>query len=380
MITTIKSVLEGIGSGNGAWPTFGILSAVLNLAIGGTTAFVLGSICGIAFLLISIPMAYKSYHNLKKQKQELEKKKEKYENQLSDNLTTLLAMMKQYEKLKTEIDLTDFLEMKALELEQEDRNKDKLFARFLRYLNSLAIHNTYTQLEPKLLREYINQFLINELNIKSYSAEENEKVNEAALHSFFGTFGTIAGGSAGVVGMLVGLGLMASLSVMPWVGIAILITATVAAIYMADLAARNTELNMSKAFWCKEAKNLNNSTYGLNFELEALIKPSQIIDKELASNRSSRPNATYLDSTLLTPQTIITESESRQKIDTQPILDKKSLNFPDELKSQPTLKQGSSKVSSYFTYPGTLFNHNNAVKQANSEIEFLSKERGLQQY
>ncbi|WP_131782387.1 hypothetical protein [Legionella gresilensis] len=356
MRTTIKSVLEGVGSGNGAWPIFGILSAVFNLAIGGTTAFILGSICGSAFLLISIPIAYKSYQNMKMQQQELERKRERYENLLLDNLTALLITMQQSKMLNTETAFTNLLEEKAIELEHLDR--DKLFTRFLQSLSSTTICNTSNQLDPRLfnqlLRKYINQFLINEINIKSYSSQEIKKINEAAFQSFIGTFGTLVGGSAGVVGMLVGLGLMAGLSVMPWVGITVLIIATVAAVYMADVAARNTELNISKADWCKQIKNLSNTTYRLNCELRKRSKPSQMTVHELQTAKDLMPNTTMIN-------------ENKQKIYTQAILTKKLT----------TLNQSTTKASRYSTYPQTIFSGNSALKEEDFEIELLSQKTFL---
>ncbi|STX52369.1 Uncharacterised protein [Legionella busanensis] len=371
MTTTIKSALEGIGSGNGAWPIFGILSAVFNLAIGGTTAFILGSICSSAFLLISIPIAYKSYQNMKKQQQELEEKKERYENLLLANLNALLITMQQFKILNTDNAFTSLLEEKVIDLEQLDKDKNKLFSRFLQYLSFSTIFSAYNQLEPQLfaqlLRKHINQFLINESNIKSYSSEENKKINEATFQSFMGTFGTIAGGSAGLVGMLVGLGLMAGLSVMPWVGITVLIIATVAAIYMADMTARNTKLNISKADWCKQIKNLSNVTYRLNCELQKLNKPSQIIESESQASKDLNPNTTIIN-------------ESKHKIDTQATSAKEPINVFNRSKRQPTVNQSTTKASSYSTYPHTMFSRDNNVKKGDAEIEFLTQENFLQQF
>ncbi|MGQ3888376.1 hypothetical protein ACQUW5_05010 [Legionella sp. CNM-1927-20] len=362
-MTIIKPALEGIGSASGvAWPIFGILSATLNLCVGSTLAFILGSICSAMFLLISVPLAYLGYQDLKKQQEELKRKKEKYENALLSNLIAFFALLNQYKKLNTTLTLTDFLEKKAQEFEQRNTDEDKLCANFLRYLNSQAIYNFYNPLKPKLfnhvLQKYVKQFLINQLNKNPYSAIEKTKINVAAFQAFVGTFGTIAGGSAGLTGLLMGLGLMASFSIVPWLGVAIILTATIVAIYMANVAARNAELNIDKTFWCKQAKNLNQQTQKLNADMRKLVELNQTIDNEPVSNTSSadRPE---VDIKLQDSKVIITEDRS---INNQTISNKK-ITKDNENEKQSHQQDSSTYTSSCSTYQSRFFNSSNLTKE-----------------
>ncbi len=343
----MKPALEGIGSASGvAWPMFGILSATLNLCIGGTLALILGSICSAVFLLISVPIAYISYQDLKKQQEDLRRKKEKHENSLLISLTTFFALLYKYKMLNTTLTLTEFIEQKAQELEQKSTDEDKLGANFLRFLNSEGIYNLYNPLEPKLfnraLQKYVNQFLLNQLNNTPYTDIEKSKINIAAFQGFVGAFGTIAGGFAGFTGLLMGLGLMASFSIIPWVGIAIVVIAPIVAIYMTDIAVRNAELNIDKALWCKQTKNLNQYTLKLNTELREVIELNQTRDNTIPASNTLPTNHSEV------------AIEKRLIIPTQTFSDKKSIKNKENKK--PSHQHDVADYDASYSNQNNFFN------------------------
>ncbi|WP_419419569.1 hypothetical protein ACNVED_13840 [Legionella sp. D16C41] len=310
----IKPAIDGVGTASGvAWPAFGILSAALSLGVGSTTAFILGGICGTIFLLVSIPIAYASYKDLKQQQQNLIRKKEQHETILLSNLIALFAKVSQY-KMNNAISSTEFIAITIQALKEKNSDKDKLFVRLLNYLNACGIYNTYNNLEPKLfnslLQEHVNQFIIQELNQSNYAVENNAQINLATFQGFVGAFGTIAGGGAGLTGLLMGLGLMASFNVIPLAGIAILVTATIISIYMADKAAQRAEANIIKMQWCKYAKSLSRAGDALNLELQSLEKPSQINKDEM----------TYANDSIKAPQ-----------VDSLPTMDNSPTTHPQDL-------------------------------------------------
>ncbi len=347
----MKPALDGIGTASGvAWPLFGILSSTLSLCIGGTVALILGSICSSVFLLICIPIAYISYCDSKKQQEELRRKKEKYENSLLTSLTAFFSLLDKYKTLNTTLTLSELLEKKAQELEQESTNEDKLCTNFLRYLNSEAVYNLYNPLEPKLfnraLQKYINQFLLNQLNQTPYTDKENTKISVAAFQAFVGAFGTIAGGFAGFTGLLMGLGLMASFSVVPWIGIAIVVIAPIIAIYMTDMAVRNAELNADKSFWCKQTKNLNQCTQKLNTELREVINLNQTVNNHLPASHSTftanHPEAAVvLEKKSIIPDQISTHKKSRNE--------KENKNLSHQRKDSTYNTNYSTHQNSFFT-------------------------------
>ncbi|STX30058.1 Uncharacterised protein [Legionella beliardensis] len=294
----LRPTFEGLGSASGvAWPIFGMVSSALSLGIGGAATFLLGGVCGTIFLLASLPIMYLSYKKSKQEQEQFNKKQDHYEALLLNNLSALFAKTKQYKGLDSAADFYDFLNKKIKELNDENTKDKKLIANLLNYLKLQSIYDFYKHSDSEtfdaVLKARINQFLLNQLNEQSHLVNNSDK-GQAAFLGFVGAFGTIAGGSAGFTGLLIGLGLMASFSVIPWAAFAIIITAAIIGTYVALDAVELTEFNAAKMYWYKSTKTLGNFLQKLNAEIEAkpILEelPAPVNSMNTVTNAKSHPH------------------------------------------------------------------------------------------
>lgn len=229
----LKSIGDGIGTAAGvAWPTFGILSSIVGLALGGLGAIWLGAFTMGLFLLVGLPVAYWSYQNYRKEKNSLAIKL----NEQKNKTTTLFrnyfsCILKQYlfkqnirkisyaniqsiidyldKKIKKDFNHASQSTKQALSLAKSQWVKKlKIFQQECLANGSFDSTVLYTAIEMLTVES-------NSYPLKPYAFSEKCKL---AMVGFTSAFGSIAGCAAGVMGLLVGVGVFTGVASVPVVG------------------------------------------------------------------------------------------------------------------------------------------------------------------
>ncbi|WP_131762436.1 hypothetical protein [Legionella jamestowniensis] len=206
----------------------------------------------VLFLLISIPIFYVSYQ---KSQEEEKKINDKFLG-LLEELTgrTKKAIEKGY-LVASEAD-KELRELHALSF----RGKQEEFV--IAYFKALAAINNniyHPDLERnKRITLTINTF-ISFIKIKSKQSMPLGTLAYQAFLGFVGAFGSVAGCSAGLMGLLGGLGIISGFSAVPVLGIAVLILAVGCGIYSALTAVDALLEKNSKKELCKKIKTLNSA-------------------------------------------------------------------------------------------------------------------------
>lgn len=206
-----NSTFGGIGTGAGvAWPLFGILSSALSLGVGGTFAISLGCICGFLFLAVSIPVFYISYKRANAVELKLDQK-------IHLIFSGFLNSIEEFDKI----------------FPNNGENCPKIrlqlqFIQFLKLKNSILLTNInlHEASKQELLASLINDF-IKQPNIKKdLSSLPISHLSDTAFMSFVGVFGSIAGCSAGLMGVFVTLGIISGFGALPILAAVVLSAAT----------------------------------------------------------------------------------------------------------------------------------------------------------
>ncbi|ASQ46566.1 hypothetical protein [Legionella clemsonensis] len=237
-----RPFFEGLGTGAGvAWPLFGILFSTLSMGVGGAFALSLGSACSVLFLLISIPIFYFSY-------QKFEEEEKKLNDKLSGLIDELTVNTKKIVEESEQIISYDCGE-------KQEKVIKVYFARLISITNN-------SQLSKKERNEEIIRTIhhfVHSTIIKSQQSITLGSLIYQGFLGFVGAFGSVAGCSAGLMGMLAGLGIISGFSAVPVLGIMILILAVGCGVYSAFTAADSFREKVSKKDLCKKIKILNSS-------------------------------------------------------------------------------------------------------------------------
>ena len=259
-----KTISDSVGTGAGvAWPLFGIVSASLSLAVGGTFALILGSICTCLFISIALGVFYLIYQ------------KNKVEELKLDN--------------KSLIYITEFIESFCLSYSKDnDINNEKLTA----FLEVCAIQN-----EEFLLQIYLLKFIKKSnpsflINYATRDQNENREILKKIIKEFnafpildkwiisppmitlaggffltsTAVFGSVAGTSAGIMGLFISLGFIGGFGSLPVLGGAVILVGALAAAYVAvqttrGMIEKNQKLQVYKSF-----KHFNHTFSAENLE------------------------------------------------------------------------------------------------------------------
>lgn len=244
----IKSFGDGIGTAAGvAWPTFGLVFGLFALAASGFFSILLGSASIVIFLGVLLPTTYWSYKQYLKEKDALQRCVYDLENKTIELLFSYVAAVIEEYFLAHDIhevsaahsaNLVAYIKSKI----EHDTHYKKLFtahpaAKLLQklmtcenadgWLNQFA--NLYTQkvlqqdacqqfIAVKHLIHHIDTIVIDHHQSEFQSTLPRTTEMRIALSGFFSAFGSIAGCSAGVFGMLIGIGVFAGIGVIPIVG------------------------------------------------------------------------------------------------------------------------------------------------------------------
>jgi hypothetical protein len=242
-----KSVGDGVGTAAGvAWPLFGIVSSSLGFVAGSLSSIILGSISSGLFLFVALPVAIWSYQDYLREKNELSQKYLEKQNNTYEMLFSLLqAMIRNYLFKMVSNDLSKFENDEIINylikkinkiktslretspntfllLDDISNNKIKLISFVTQLKDQNDIDSCSMEDEPLLnthqaresgSKQYVKWNCRNYLLTTSYSPHL-----KIGASSFFGAFGTILGCTAGLCGMLSGVGLFAGFAAVPFVG------------------------------------------------------------------------------------------------------------------------------------------------------------------
>ncbi|HRD69230.1 MAG TPA: hypothetical protein PK657_03730 [Legionella sp.] len=268
-MTLFKSSVNGIGTGAGvAWPLFGIVFGAIGGTIGSPVSLMLGLGSVILFFTVTLSVTYFSYKDAKNAQRETQSSIEKNQNKLVERIESYLALNKNGGEPILEQIRTDF----------EIINRSNPQSAVIPLLMAIKNNN---------IKDFIK-----DLSVKASQAPMSGST--LAIKGFFGfvgTFGSIAGCSAGVAGLLTGLGLFSSFAAFPVTGFCLLS----AAIFLGIVAARRavTEYKRESAH-----QEMNNQLKNINKELNRLVtnkKPQPINRSKNIKVQESKLKESNLD-------------------------------------------------------------------------------------
>ncbi|MBA2657220.1 MAG: hypothetical protein H0U70_09625 [Tatlockia sp.] len=272
-MTFYRTIADGIGTAAGvACPFFGIISASLSLKIGGSFAIILGSCSLILFAAIAVSVFLIAYFKNQADETELNKKVLLNTSEFIDNLCILK---------KSGIDCTELLKSDSLPYDLFCFIENNYPSFLPKYLSISEDKNS------KIISTILNEYYLSsdlDKKIKPVSTPELIKVffiNSAAI------FGTIAGSSAGLMGIAMGLGFLSGFGAIPAVGVGIIILATIAAVAVASQAIEATIKTNQKTQLYKGLKQSNRSLNNLN-----LAWNTPKFEKDFSSVNSVYPSKT----------------------------------------------------------------------------------------
>ncbi len=259
----MRSTLDGVGTGAGvAWPLFGIITSSLGIAAGSTIALATGSVASLLFCGICCGTFLISYQNALKQNSMASEKVTKYVNKLNaqihqlledgyqrylahsqlhskavdpeEALQFMLGWIKfKIKKSKSPTPLHSPYLLNLLEDLIEQEKSNKLLSAFIMH----KITNEEDQaLERLCIKNLVNKLVL-DIPLSPLPFSSSFKTGFVA---FAGAFGSIAGCSAGFMGLLSGLGVISGFAALPVLGVSILGVALALAILVAAQAIRNT--------------------------------------------------------------------------------------------------------------------------------------------
>ncbi len=235
----IKAGFEGVGTSSGAaWPLFGILAPILYLSAGSLGAMILSAVCTGVFLFFCLPIIFLSYKKLKQteeahtlsymhKKRKLEILAEQFLNEIS-----------QLEKINSS---ENYL-LLATETEQNSLLKDLM----------LRLAQRDTQPLAARIENYIETTLKSDLKPVPWYF-----ILKSAFLTFPAVFGTIMGGAAGIMGILVGAGLLAGFTAVPMLGWGIFAFALTSGLILSVNASYSAYKTHNKEALTSTIKSLN---------------------------------------------------------------------------------------------------------------------------
>ena len=230
-LVVFKSIISGIGTGAGfAWPLFGIVFNVVGGSIGGLVSFTLGGFAIGLFMAIGSAIFYLSYQKAQEEQQHSQALLQKNEKKLMEFINEYINII--YKNYQLSVKTMPFKTYLSLQLNQHllATAKDEKQTPLHQALTIIKIMIEQQSIKKKLILPMIEQKIIQQYSVPS------SNVIVPIFHAFVGTFGSIAGCSAGVSGLLTGLGLFSSFAAFPIIGWGILGFAIAMGIFAANNA------------------------------------------------------------------------------------------------------------------------------------------------
>lgn len=241
-----KSIFNGIGTGAGvAWPSFGIVFSLIGASIGGALSVTLGVITIGLFTVISALVFYLSYKRMHEELQHNEsillKNEQKLINLVGDYIYTLY---KEYQVSNKTIKFQEYLSIRAKHsFLGFDKESQTVLHQIL--INKHAPDSNFSDSSVLIP--------IKQQRMHSYSSPFIKGL-VAAFYGFVGTFGSIAGCSAGVAGVLTGMGLFSSFAAFPIIGLSILGVACLLGVFAGVSASIEAQETYKNNLWNQTVK------------------------------------------------------------------------------------------------------------------------------
>jgi hypothetical protein len=232
-----KSIINGVGTGAGvAWPLFGIVFSVAGASVGGLLSFTLGGIAATLFLTVCAAVFYLSYEHAQEEQQKLQILLQKNEQKLIEFINEYIKTMdKQYQLTDKKISFESYLLLQLnQQLSDRDNNKQSPLHQSLIIIKIMSEQQLFKE---KSILSLIEKEFVNPVSIPF------SKAITPMFFAFVGTFGSIAGCSAGLSGLFSGLGLFSSFAAFPLLGWGVLAIAASMGIFAADNAFIDAQKN-----------------------------------------------------------------------------------------------------------------------------------------
>ncbi|MFJ1269308.1 hypothetical protein ACD661_12140 [Legionella lytica] len=231
-----RSIINGVGTGAGvAWPLYGITFSVVGASMGGLLSFTLGGLATTLFLTVSTAIFYLSYEQALEEQQKFHLLLQKNEQKLLEFIKEYITTMdKNYQLTDRKMSFESYL---LLQLNQQIVDKNDKQSPLNQSLSIIKI-----MIEQQLFKEKSILSLIEKELVKSCSIPFS-KAGPPMFFAFVGTFGSIAGCSAGLSGLLAGLGLFSSFAAFPLLGWGVLATAASMGVFAANHALVESQKN-----------------------------------------------------------------------------------------------------------------------------------------
>lgn len=218
-----RSAFNGIGSGAGvAWPLFGLVFSLVGGPIGSCLSLGLGIVCILLFLTISLAICYFSYKEKTKQQQQFSEKFQKNQCKLLSKIALYLEIIAN--QTRQNISPNERLDRDLHQASQDGKGTPL-------YQILSIIKKEYPQQEERMDNKKTMEHIATLEDMKLKPSKLQGIVT--AMTGFVSTFGSVAGCSAGVSGLLTGLGLFSSFAAFPLLGWGILGTALLCGFLMA---------------------------------------------------------------------------------------------------------------------------------------------------
>lgn len=239
-----RAAINGIGSAAGvAWPLFGIIFSILGGSIGGILSLTLGAISTGLFCLISIPIFYFSYQEMENNALQFEEQLQKNQKKLCADITNYInSIYENFLNHPEEEDFSSYLK-KMLNIDLYEIAKKDTHSPLYQIL--LIIKQ---QIDKKQLNLVVDKQAI-VAEIAKHTSGKSIPYSQLLTPSFFGfvgTFGSIAGCSAGISGLLTGIGVFTSFAVFPLLGWSIIGVAVICGAIIAYKAAVQAQVEFQR--------------------------------------------------------------------------------------------------------------------------------------
>ncbi|MCL9684990.1 hypothetical protein [Legionella maioricensis] len=243
-----RAAFNGIGSAAGvAWPSFGIIFSVLGGSIGSMLPLTLGAFSIGLFVSIGISIFYLSYAEMKNNARQFEEQLKKNQNKLWADINNYVNSI--YEHFLNQQDKHDFINYfkKMIDHDLQEIGRTDINSPLYQILLIIKKRNDEQQFIITTDKRIIFAEIAQQTSQKSIPYS---KLIAPSLFGFVGTFGSIAGCSAGISGLLTGMGLFTSFTAFPLLGWGIIGVALICGAIMAYNATievqdelQNNELN-----------------------------------------------------------------------------------------------------------------------------------------
>jgi|GEM_PF-5322429 len=317
-MSKLKTSLDAAGAGGGVtWSTYGILFATMSMAAGGVLSLATGFAFISLFSVISAVILYYSYQSLKKSEQKIAKKTQEINIKLKEEVTVYLKNIHDnFFKKNPEKTTKNFLLHLQDQLEQEEikfrNNNRNSLANLLLFLKYELNNNDW-------LKSRFEEIVPFEIKVSLEKKAPFTKLFIAGFTGFMTGFGTVAGGSAGIGGLLGGMGLFAGFGSIPILGWSLLglafILGTIIAVRLIQKAKNDYQLQKTNKVYENLGQELEiiNKNNLIQTTLEAVELPGSeremVIEKlKMAVNRESNTSS-YKHTAHFFSQEIDNESE-----------------------------------------------------------------------